>query len=199
MIDCYFALSSPFSYLGHPTLVEISRRHGVPIRYKPAEFRRIFAATGGLPLNERPAARQAYRLKELERWCMRRGLPIVLHPKHHFGPRELPSGLVIAAQAAGIDCAALAFSIMQACWALERDIADPQVLLEILRDLGLEPRLLDTALSPQCQAEFKHNTDEALERGVFGAPTYFAGGDMFWGQDRLDFVEEAIIHSKERA
>lgn len=191
-IDYYFSLSSPFSYLGHPTLVEIARRHHVPIRYRPAEFRRIFAATGGLPLHQRPPARQAYRLRELKRWSARRGLPIVLHPRHHFGPRELPSGVVIAAQRMGIDCDQLAFRIMRACWAEERDIADRGVLAGIVGELQLEPSIMEVAESSEVAAEFARNTDEALARNVFGAPTYFYGDDMFWGQDRLDFLEEAI-------
>jgi 2-hydroxychromene-2-carboxylate isomerase len=194
-IEYFYSLSSPFTYLGHMTLAAIAARHGAAIRHRPADMRRVFAETGGLLLHQRPPTRQRYRLLELQRWARRRGLPIVLEPKFHSGAREQPSGLVIAAQRRGIDPTLLAQAILRACWAEERDISAPPVLAEILSSLGLEADLLEAALMPEIQAEYARNTDDAIAADVFGAPTYLVNGEMFWGQDRLDFVEEAIVNA----
>jgi len=194
IIEYYYSLSSPFTYLGHRAFTELAARHGATIRHRPADMRRVFAETGGLLLHERHPTRQRYRLLELQRWSRRRGLPILLDPKFHGGAREQPSGLVIAAQRLGLDAAPLAEAILRACWVEERDIAAPEVLAAILERLGLDPTLLAAALAPETQAEYQRNTQEAIAAGVFGAPTYIVAGEMFWGQDRLDFVEEAIIN-----
>lgn len=194
-IEYFYSLSSPFTYLGHLALATIAARHGVTIRHRPSDMRRVFAATGGLLLHQRHPTRQRYRLLELQRWARRRGLPIALEPKFHSGAREQPSGLVIAVQRQGIDPILVSEAILRACWVEDRDISAPDVLLEILSRLGLDSGLLDAALTPEIQAEYMRNTEDAIRADVFGAPAYFVNGEMFWGQDRLDFVEEAIINA----
>jgi 2-hydroxychromene-2-carboxylate isomerase len=192
-IDYFHSLSSPFTYLGGPRLRAIAARHGAAIRHRPADFARIFAVTGGLPLPQRAPQRQAYRLVELARWSRHLGMPINLHPKHHFGPRELPSGVVIAAQRRGLDAGALANAILRACWAEDRDIADAATLAAVADGLGLDGAgLVREATSDPVQAEYRANTEAALAAGVFGAPSYVLEGEIFWGQDRLDFLDRAL-------
>jgi 2-hydroxychromene-2-carboxylate isomerase len=191
-IEYFLSLSSPFTYLGHPTLIEVARRNGARILYRPADFRRILKQTGGQLLPDRHPARQASRMLELERWSRRRNLPIVLHPKYHFTARELPSGLLIAAQEEGHECDQLAFAMLRACWAEDQDIADPGTLRSILKMIGLDVGLVERALLTGPQAIYEEYTSDAIRRGIFGAPTYIVRGEMFWGQDRLDFVEEVL-------
>lgn len=194
MIEYYFSVSSPYAYLGAPRFAEIVRRHGAVVRYRPADFSKVFAATGGLPLAKRAPARQAYRLNELRRWSEFLGIPITVHPKHHLGPRELPSGVVIAAQRCGIDCGALSSAILRACWLEDRDIADALTLCEIADACGLDGRMLvaEAAREP-IQEEYRANTERAIGIGVFGAPSYVLDGEIFWGQDRLDFLDRALL------
>jgi 2-hydroxychromene-2-carboxylate isomerase len=193
IVDYYFTPMSPWTYFGHARFLEIARRHGAEIHYKPAHFHRIFAASGGLPVAQRPKQRQAYRLMELERWRKFLGMPINLKPKHVPVPTERADRLIIAARQGGADPGALAEALMRACWIEERDISDEATLGEIAAASGFDgAALVARAAGPEAGAEYEANTAEAIERQVFGAPTYAYGRELFWGQDRLDFVERAL-------
>lgn len=195
-VDYFFSPASPWTYLGHQRFVAMARRAGATIAVKPVDFNgQVFPATGGLPLKQRAPARQAYRLVELERWRKHLGIPLNLHPKH-FPPAtdKLAAGLIVAARQAGADALGLAFAIMRAVWAEERDIADPATLAAIADAEGLDGRtMLAAAESDAVKAEYQANAEEALKLGAFGAPWYVVDGEPFWGQDRLDFVERALL------
>jgi len=190
-IDYVYSPGSPFSFLGHAELGRIAARHGASIRHRPVDLGRIFAATGGLKLHDRAPERQRYRLVEIERWGRIRGIPIRPDPHCHGASRELGAGLVIAAQELGYDPFALAEWIMQTCWLHDRDIADAEMLGVLRARFGLYASP-DAALSAPIQAIWRANTEAAIAEGVFGAPTYIVDGEMFWGQDRLELVEEAL-------
>ncbi len=190
-LDYYFAPASPWTDLGHQRFEEMARRHGAKIAYKPCDFGRVFAASGGLPLAQRPKQRQSYRLAELKRWRDFLGVPLNIQPKHFPVSSDLPARAVIAAPEEARGKAA--FAIMRGCWAEERNIADRGTLVELLSREGLDgAKIVSSAESDACKRGLDANTDEAIERQVFGAPTYVVDGELFWGQDRLDFVERAL-------
>lgn len=192
-IDYYLSLISPYTYLGDALVTEIAARHGAEIRRKPMELGKIFPETGGLPLAKRAPARQAYRLVELQRWRQQRGLPVNLQPKF-FPAQEWPAaGMVIAAQDQGLDCGSLVNGILTAIWAEDRDIADTGTLEAIAGKCGLDgAALLDAAEDDAVKATYAANTEQALAAGVFGAPSYVFANELYWGQDRLDFLERAL-------
>lgn len=189
-IDYFFATYSPFTYLAGERLEEIAARHGQTINYKPFDVVGIFARSGGTPLPERPECRKAYRLQELQRQANKHGMPITLHPAH-FPANGAPSAYaVIAAQkAGGGDLGKLAHAITRACWVEERDIADDAVIRELLEQAGFDPSLADSGLLVGAET-YAANLEEALARGVFGAPFYITEDDQrFWGQDRLEDLD----------
>ena len=190
-LDYYFAPASPWTYLGHQRFEEMARRHGAKIAYKPCDFGRVFSVSGGLPLAQRPKQRQSYRLAELKRWRDFLGVPLTIQPKHFPVSSDLPARAVIAAPEEARGKAA--FAIMRGCWAEERNIADRATLVELLSREGLDgAKIISTAEGDAGKRALDANTDEAIERQVFGAPTYVVDGELFWGQDRLDFVERAL-------
>ncbi|MBU8543543.1 MULTISPECIES: 2-hydroxychromene-2-carboxylate isomerase [Roseomonadaceae] len=192
-IDYFYSLGSPFSFLGHAAFQALAARHDAEVRHLPVNLEPIFAATGGLKLPDRAPARQVYRLVELARWGRRRGIPILLDPHCHGVSRELGAGLVIAAQRAGRDPFPIAEWVMSACWLRDRDIAAPDMLAEFT-DRFDGAALVAAATSPAILEEWHANTRQALAAGVFGAPTYALAGEIFWGQDQLAQLEEALQH-----
>jgi 2-hydroxychromene-2-carboxylate isomerase len=193
VVDYYFSLNSPWSFLGTAHLAEIVKRHGAEVRVKPVDFGQIFPASGGLPLGKRAPQRQAYRLVELKRWSEHLGQAINLQPKHFPAQEARAAHLVIAAGLTGGDPLRLAQAIGHALWCEERDIADPDTLEMIAQETGHDgPALMARAEAPDVEETYQAWTQEALEAGVFGAPSYVVDGEIFWGQDRLDFLERKL-------
>lgn len=192
-IDYYFTPVSPWAYLGSLRFIEIVRRHGASVRVMPVDLGKVFATSGGLPLAKRPPQRQAYRLMELRRWREFLNMPLVLQPKSFPVDAGLASRLIIAAREAGQDTLFFSHLLGRAIWAEERNIADPDTLEEIVTEAGLDPAVLFRAAEGDAvKAAMQADTDRAIAANVFGAPTYAIDGELFWGQDRLDFVERAL-------
>lgn len=197
-VQYYFAPPSPWAYLGHARFAAIAKAAQAEVDIKPADIGRVFSVSGGLPLAKRPPQRQAYRLQELKRWSEHLNMPLNLHPKFFPVSGDPAACLIIAARTAhGTDAAMnLAGAIMRAVWAEERNIADADTLVAIANMQELDGKqLLQASETPAIQAEYTRNTDEAIAANVFGAPWYIVGGENFWGQDRLDFVERALNKS----
>lgn len=192
VIDYFFAPNSPWSYLGHARLVALAKQYGATVVPKPMNLGEVFPVSGGLPLPKRSPQRQAYRLAELERWSAHLGITIHIKPKH-FPVDANPASLwIIAATEQGNDAGlAMAHAAGRAVWELEQDIADPAVLAGCARAAALDPAVL-AAGAPAMAERYAALTQEAIERGVFGAPTYLVDGEMFWGQDRLDFLARKL-------
>jgi len=190
-IEYYLSLNSPWTYLGHDRFMEIAARAGAGVRLIPVDFSVIFPQTGGLPVSKRSPQRQAYRLQELARWRDYLGIPLNLHPAHWPANDTLATGLVMAARDDGLDAARLAGAFMRAVWAEERDIGDEATALAIVAEQGIDPAPLRPRVEA-CIAKRDEDSIAAMERGVFGAPCYVIGDQVFWGQDRLDFVERAL-------
>ncbi len=190
-VDYYISLRSPWTYLGSGRFEEMAARHGATIAVKPVDFGSIFPRTGGLPLPKRAPERQAYRLVELQRWRAHLDIPLNLQPAHFGVDDGLAARTVLAAEAG--NRVALAHAILRAVWAEERDISDPATLTAIAAGLGLEAdALLAKAGEAELQAAYEALTEEAVARGVFGAPSYLYREELFWGQDRLEFLDRAL-------
>jgi 2-hydroxychromene-2-carboxylate isomerase len=193
-IDYYFATISPWMYLGHERFVALARKHGATVAVKPMNVGEVFPASGGLPLSKRAPQRQAYRLVELKRWSEFLSIPLNLHPKYFPANGDPAACWILAAAELGMDQAlALTGAIGRAVWAQERDIADAATLAAIAGECGLDGAKLGArAQSPEISARYAALTQEAIARGVFGAPTYGVDGELFWGQDRLDFLARKL-------
>ncbi|MEO0362683.1 MAG: 2-hydroxychromene-2-carboxylate isomerase [Pseudomonadota bacterium] len=189
-IDYYFTTLSPFAYLAGDGLEKVAAKHGATIAYKPVNFMRVMEEMGGLPVPKRHPSRQAYRLQELPRIARRNGLPINLHPAHWpTDPVPSLSAIIAAQDAGGGDVGALARRFLAACWAEERDIANPILVADALRESGFDPDALDLDAAA---AKIEPLSDEAIERGVFGAPFYIVGDEKFWGQDRIAYLDDHL-------
>jgi 2-hydroxychromene-2-carboxylate isomerase len=194
IVDYYVSPISPWTYLGHEALVALAKQHRAPVAVKPIDLGRVFPVSGGLPLAKRAPQRQAYRLVELKRWSAHRGIALNLTPKHFPAPADPASLWIVAAaqddQEAGLR---LLGAIGRAYWADERDIGAADTLRAIAAEAGLDAgALTERAAAPDTRMHYDTLTQEAIDRGVFGVPTYVLRGEMFWGQDRLDFLGRAL-------
>lgn len=192
-VDYYLTLASPYAYMGHTRFVDISKKMKASVAIKPVNMGYIFSKTGGLPLGKRSPARQAYRFQELERWRQHLDIPLILKPKF-FPVNDLQaSAMVIAADLKGENGIDLAGAYLRAVWAEERNINAPDTLVSIANDLGMDgAELLTQSDLVEVAQIFERNSQDALDIGVFGAPTYAVGEQLFWGQDRLDFLKHAL-------
>lgn len=194
-IDYFISLNSPWTYLGSARFIELVRRYDVDVTVKPANFGEVFAETGGLPLPKRSKQRQAYRMMELKRWRDELGIPIKLEPKH-FPSDERPGvHAVIATAKAGGDALSLSAEIGRALWERDEPISEPHVLAAAGDRAGVDLAgiLAAAPAAQELDAAWKANTAEAIEKGVFGAPSYrFEDGEIMWGQDRVHFVAKKL-------
>lgn len=196
-IDYFFSIASPWVYLGHPTFTAMARRLGAEVVYKPVLLGQVFDRTGGLPLPKRHPARQRYRLFELQRWSAQRGMPLNLKPKHSPFDVTTVDRMVIAIVLEGGDPADFIARAGSGVWAEERDLADPSVLTAIAGACGLDgQRLLELAQSDSTETIYVLNQEEAVEAGVFGAPSFVVEGEVFWGQDRLEQLEAMLTSGR---
>ncbi|KAA2242050.1 2-hydroxychromene-2-carboxylate isomerase [Salinarimonas soli] len=192
-IDYYFSTVSPWAYIGHAPFLEIARRHDLAIAYKPVFLGQVFAQTGGLPLAQRHPARQRYRLVELQRWRERRGLAFNVQPKHWPFDATLLDRFVIAMVNAGGDPGAFLRRAYAGIWEEERNLADPLVVAELAEAEGLDSTaLLESAQATASEVVYVLNMENAIAADVFGSPAYVLGGEVFWGQDRLDLLDHAL-------
>ena len=194
-IEYFYSAHSAFAYLGSARLMEVARAANRQIVHKPIELHRVVEAGGaGSTRTRSPAHRAYYFGREIERWAEYRNAPAVTGmPTHHHNDMALANGLIIAAIRSGQNVDKLAHAMLEAHWRDNADLADRDTLAALCRDAGIDPEpALAAALSPAVQAQYAANTDEAIARSVFGSPTYFVDGDMFYGQDRLELVERAL-------
>lgn len=197
-LQAFYGISSPWAYLGAERMVAIARDASARLVLRPI---RIIEANGGIPLRTRPDYRQKYHEVELRRWRRRLGIPLNLQPRFYpCRTIETAAQAVIAVQRAGLDPTGFSFAIQRALWAEDRDIADLATLQQIAADtLGADGVALVRDPQPdEIVAEWRGNLAEAEARGIFGTPTYVVEDELFWGQDRLDFVAEALAAAKQK-
>ena len=193
-IDYYLSLNSPWSYMGHGRFAELAERHGLAVRLHPVDFAGIiFPATGGLPVGKRSPPRQAYRLVELERWRKHLDIALNIHPRFWPADEALAAQMMLAGRESGAGIVTFAGALMRAVWAEERNISDRDTLLAVAGECGLDGGSLIAAADATELADLRASESrQAIERGVFGAPTYIYEEQPFWGQDRLDLLALAV-------
>lgn len=194
-IDYYVSLNSPWTHLGAARIEAMAMAHDATMRVYPVDFGTIFAGSGGLPLPRRSPQRQAYRLQELKRWRDHLGIPIHIEPKYFPSSEAQTASCIIAVRETIGDAPAikLAHAVLKAVWQQERNPADPTELAAMITAIGLDPEAVTKlGADPKWEAMRVADTKAALDRGVFGAPSYVIGDDIFWGQDRLEFVQRRL-------
>jgi 2-hydroxychromene-2-carboxylate isomerase len=194
-VQYYFAPQSPWTYLGHLRFWDIARSRGARIEVMPVDLGgKVFPVSGGQPLGKRAPQRQAYRLLELQRFSEYLHAPLKPTPKFFPVAGDDAAKLIIAvAQHDGSDAAMhIADAVLRAVWVEERNIADEAVLAALLAERELPARRLEDAHSQAVAERYAGYTQRAIDGGVFGAPSYVIGGEIFWGQDRLDFVDRRL-------
>ena len=195
-IDYYVSLNSPWTHLGAARIEAMAMAADATMRVYPVDFGVIFAASGGLPLPKRSAQRQAYRLVELARWRDRLGIPIRVEPKFFPCSEQLSAPCVIGVRETMGDAPAikLAHRVLKAVWQEDKDAGDGATLAALIGDVGLDAdQVLKLGRDPRWAERRIADTEAALKRGVFGAPSYVIGEEIFWGQDRLGFVERRLV------
>jgi 2-hydroxychromene-2-carboxylate isomerase len=194
-VDYFFAPNSPWTYLGHARLTKMLEAHGASVRVLPVDLGDVFSVSGGLPLPKRAPQRQAYRLLELKRFGESLGVPLTVQPRFFPVGADDAARLIVATEMAQGSEAAMRLTgaVGAAVWAQERNIADPATLGEVLAECHLDAALLQRAKDNDVLLRYAENTQMAKQAGVFGAPSYVVDGELFWGQDRLDFVERILM------
>jgi 2-hydroxychromene-2-carboxylate isomerase len=189
-VEFYFDFGSPTAYLAHTQMPGLGERTGARVLYRPLALGAVFKITGNTSPGAVPAKAVYLKTLDLPRYVRRYGVPFAFPPGFPINTKHLMRGAVAAAEDGGF--AAYVDAVFRALWVEARDMTDPAVVAEVLTAAGLDAtrfaeRIQDDAVK---QALIKA-TEEAVERGVFGAPTFFVDGEMYFGQDRLEFVEEA--------
>jgi len=191
-VEFFFDLGSPASYLAWTQLPGICARHDATLRYRPMLLGGVFQATG----NASPAAVPAkarHTMIDMQRFARRYGVTM------HFNPYFPINTLTLMRGAIGVQLRqperfeAYLDAMFRALWQDKRNLGDPAVVAAVLQETGFDPQALLALVGDQeVKDALKAATEEAVKRGVFGAPTCFVGEEMYFGQDRLDFVEEAL-------
>lgn len=194
IIDYYLAPQSPWTYLGHARLIALAKKYDATIHIKPMDLGKIFPISGGLPLPKRAPQRQAYRLVELARFRDHLKMPLNIQPAFFPVAGDPAARVIIAVRAAdGMDAAvAYGGKVLSAVWADERNIADVDTLKLMLTECGLPTTRYEESLTESVQALYDADTQTAIDTQVFGSPSYVIDGELFWGQDRVDFVERKL-------
>ncbi len=191
-VEFYFDVGSPAAYLAFQRLPAICEAAGARLEYRPMLLGGVFQATG----NQSPVnvpAKGRYIMIDFERFARRDGIAFEQNP--HFPINTLTLmraavGLQLREPQRFLPYLAAVF---HAIWVDQKNMNDPAVVAQVLRAADLDSeRVLALAADPEVKERLKTVTQEAVARGVFGAPTCFVGGEMYWGQDRLDFVKEAL-------
>ncbi len=186
----FHSLSSPWAYLGWPKFRALIQKHDLDVVVRPT---RIVPVNGGIPLRSRPDARQRYHEVELDRWRKRLNMPLVLRPKYYPTNNEYCARMVIAADQLGWDALALSHALLHALWSEEKDVKVASVRVATANALGMDgAQLLAMQDTPNIMAAWKASEQEAAKYGVFGTPTWVYNNTLYWGQDRLDFLDEAL-------
>jgi len=192
-IDYFMSPSSPWTYLGSKLFTKLAAENKRLVNVYPVNFGKIFPVSGGLPLPKRAPQRQAYRLLELHRWKSRRKSAMKVEPTNFPSTAAIPSLAIIAARELGHDALKFSNLILAALWEEDLNIDDPKIIGLLCERSNLNQQaILDYAYSNAAEEKYEQFTNFAIEKSVFGAPSYIVDGELFWGQDRLDFVSEKL-------
>ena len=192
-IDYYYSSASPWTYIGHAVFQDVAKSFGCKVLYKPVFLGELFAETGGLPLGKRHPARQRYRMMELQRWREKRGLNFHLKPQHWPFDPKLADGVVVAANEAGLDPEPFMRAMFKGVWEGELNLGDAATVTDLANKAGLPgEKLVARAVSAEIAAVYEQNRQDAIATDVFGSPGYVLDGEVFWGQDRIELLADAL-------
>jgi 2-hydroxychromene-2-carboxylate isomerase len=192
-VDYYFSLLSPWAYIGHGLFREAVRAFDLEVNHKPVMLVDLFSETGGLPLQKRHPVRQRYRMIELQRWRDKRGLNFHLQPANWPFNARPADGVVIAAVEAGRDPDPFLRRAFAAVWEDQLNLADTATLVRLAEDCGLPGmQLVERSATEEIGKIYEQNRQDALACGVFGSPAYVLDGEVFWGQDRIELLVDAL-------
>jgi 2-hydroxychromene-2-carboxylate isomerase len=193
VIDYYFGPISGYAYLGHAALMALARETGARVRFLPIDMLKVYEASGLRPPYDQSEAARSYRVEDQRRLARMRGLRMKVGPENYPADTRLACRVILAAGRLGLDQDSIAMACLRGTWAEGRNIADPGDLGEALRQIDMPCMdLLHTAETEELRDEADAVTQAAIDAGVFGSPTYVIDGERFWGQDRLDFMREAL-------
>jgi len=196
-VDYFFSMVSPWAYIGHDALHDMAARHGAELVYRPVALMEVFERTDTPTLPNRHPTRKDYRMVELQRWREKRGLSYHLQPAHWPFPAATADRMVIAATQAGSDPAGFMRAVFAAIWEQNDDVTPDDALVRLADGAGLDgAALLEAAGSSVVETAYAANTDALVALGGFGSPVYVLNGELFWGQDRIDLLEDAIASGR---
>ena len=193
-IEFFFDFGSPTTYLAWRQLPRIAAECGATIDWRPMLLGGVFKATGNASPVTVPA-KGRWMLGDIARWAERYGVPFAFNPHFPINTLTLMRGAVGLQLRRPEDFARYVETIFHAMWGEPRNLGEPEVLAQTLAAAGFDAGFTDIVADPEVKAALIANTEEAVRRGVFGAPTMFVGGQMLFGQDRLEFVREALARS----
>ncbi len=191
-LELFFDVVSPYSYLASTQVAALAARHGISVRWRPFFLGGVMKATGNQPPATLPA-RAPYLLRDVQRWAAKYGVPLQF-------PRRFPANTLLAQRMLTAlqsdEVARLAPGFFALYWAEGGDVTDPDTLRGRADALGFDGgALLAAAAGDEVKDRLKATTDEAVRRGAFGAPTFFFDGEMYFGNDRLVLLEDALVAS----
>lgn len=196
-VDYYFATYSPWSFLGQKLFNDIAVKHKLKVVYKPTPLGDLFSETGGLPLAKRHPARQAYRWMDLQRWREKRGVALNLKPKYWPFQSTLADRCIIALNQIHHDPNTFTMLAFKAVWEKDLNLADEIMVSTLLTASGLNAAdIIARANSTETEATYQQNRLDAMAAGVFGAPSYVIEGEVFWGQDRLELLDDMLTSGR---
>jgi 2-hydroxychromene-2-carboxylate isomerase len=190
-VELWYDIVCPFAYLASTQIERVAREAGARVRWEPFLLGGVFVALSvPADLNaSMPEAKRKHNLRDMARWADRFGVPLRM-------PAEHPRRTVLALRAilaAGEGRVEATHALYRAYWVEGLDVSDPSVVRAALDAAGVDGQAcVERTSDPAIKDELRRRTDEAVSRGIFGAPTFFVGDEMFWGQDRLDFVAAAL-------
>jgi 2-hydroxychromene-2-carboxylate isomerase len=187
-LEFFYDFVSPYSYLASTRVEELVRRTGAELSWRPFLLGGVLKATGNKAPADTPAKYRHLKV-DVDRWARRLRVPLAFPERHPFST-VLAMRCALAAEARG-NLAPFTHAAFRAAWVEGRDLTSPEVLSGVALSVGLDGASL-VAAAPDYKAALTSQTEEAVRRGAFGAPTFFVGEEMFVGNDRLDFVEQAL-------
>jgi 2-hydroxychromene-2-carboxylate isomerase len=192
-VDCYFSFQSPWAYIGHGSFRDLVSTYDLKVNHKPVVLVDLFSETGGLPLMKRHPVRQRYRMVELQRWRDKRGLKFHLQPANWPFNARLADGVVIAAIEAGLDPDRFLRRGFAGVWEDQLNLADAATIAKLADESGLPgQQLVEQSAAEAISAAYEQNRQDALAADVFGSPVYVLDGEVFWGQDRIELLADAL-------
>lgn len=196
-IDYVFSIVSPWAYLGSARFHAMAEKHGYAITYRPVSLPAVFKETGGLPLAQRPTTRQLYRLSEMQRWRDHLNLPLLLRPQFFPVDVTLADRAALALIAQGVNPRRYIEAAHSALWAQDRNLADETVVADVLTACGHDAAsVLAKAKGEEIAKAYADNGEWTIANNIFGSPSYVLNGEIFWGQDRLPLLEEALASGR---